>query len=296
MKYEVVIEGAPFTEGPVWCGDDTLVVTHVLPGSLRRIDVAKGTSRTFAHAPGGANAAQPASDGGFVVTQNGGVDFAPIAEHIGLDGGAIPPVRRGTPGLQRVDGAGKVSYLADRGFRAPNDLIVDADGTIVFTDPPSVDEGLPRPGAPRVGRLWQYHHDRGLALIAEGFEYDNGVALSPDGRILIVEGQGLMWIARDGAKEWLCERTPGGGGDGFCFDEAGRIYVAQPGSQTISVLDPQGEPLESFDTGGGIITNCCFGGDDGRTLFTTELAPGRVLAFEGLPDRGLPIRAWPVPD
>lgn len=296
MKYEVVIDGAPFTEGPVWCGDDELVITHVLPGSLRRIDVAKGTSQTFAHAPGGANAAQPASDGGFVVTQNGGIDFTSIAEPLGLDPAALPPLRRGTPGLQRVDAAGRVSYLADEGFRAPNDLVVDADGSIVFTDPPPVEHQLPKPDDRKLGRLWRYHHDRGIALIADGFEYDNGVALSPEGRILVVEGQGLMWIEPDGTKEWLCERTPGGRGDGFCFDEAGRIYVAQPGSQTIGVLDPAGKLLEAFDTGGGIVTNCCFGGDDGRTLFTTELAPGRVLAFEGLPDRGLPIRRWPAPE
>ena len=294
MKYEVVIEGAPFAEGPVWCGNDTLVITHVLPGSLRRIDVARGRSETFAHAPGAANAAQPASDGGFVVTQNGGVDFSQLAGLLGLDPATIPPVERGTPGLQRVAADGSVSYLAEGGFRAPNDLIVDADGSIWFTDPPKVEsENMPLEEG--LGRLWRYRADRGAELIADGFAYDNGIALSPEGRILIVEGLGLMWIDPDGGKQWLCEETPGGGGDGFCFDAAGRIYVAQPGSQTVTVLDPSGKPLETFDTGGGRVTNCCFGGADGRTLFTAELAPGRVLAFEGLPDPGLPIRPWPVP-
>ena len=295
MKYEVVVEGALFSEGPVWCGGDQLVITQMLPGSLRRIDVAKGTSETFAQAPGGANAAQPASDGGFVVTQNGGIDFASIAEPLGIDPSLVSKVVRATPGLQRVDAGGAVSYLADEGFQAPNDLIVCADGSIVFTDPPRIGHRLPSPEDPKVGRLWRYHSEGGLSLIAAGFAFDNGVALSPEGRILIVESSGLMWIEPDGRKEWLCEETPGGGGDGFCFDATGRIYVAQPASQTISVLDPAGKQVECFDTGGGIVTNCCFGGDDGRTLFTTELAPGRVLAFEGLPDPGLPIRQWPVP-
>ena len=296
MKYEVVIDGAPFTEGPVWVGDDTLVITHLLPGSLRRIDVAKGTSETFAEMPGGANAAQPASDGGFVVAQNSGIDFASIAEPLGIDPAMVPKVVRGTPGLQRVDAADNVSYLADEGFNAPNDLIVDADGSIVFTDPPLIGHRLPSASDPKIGRLWRYHRERGLSLIADGFAFDNGVALSPEGRILIVESSGLMWIEPDGSKEWLCEKTPGGGGDGFCFDTSGRIYVAQPGSQTGSVLDPDGKQVDCFDTGGGIVTNICFGGDDSRTLFTTELAPGRVLAFEGLPDPGLPIHRWPVPE
>ena len=155
---------------------------------------------------------------------------------------------------------------------------------------------LPSAQDPKIGRLWRYHSDRGLSLIADGFAFDDGVALSPDGRILIVESSGLMWIGPDGSKEWLCETTPGGGGDGFCFDTAGRIYVAQPGSQTISVLEPDGKQVDCFETGGGIVTNICFGGEDSRTLFTTELAPGRVLAFEGLPDPGLAIHAWPVPE
>ena len=294
MRYEVVIDGAPFTEGPVWCGDGSLVVTHLTPGCLRRIDVASGSSETFAHGPGGINAAQPASDGGFVATQNGGIDFARLAKPLGLDPASIPELVRGPSGLQRVDASGEVSFLADEGFQAPNDLIVDADGSIVFTDPPVL-HGLPGPDAPKTGRLWRYRRDGGLDLLADGFGFDNGVALSPEGRILIVEGGGLMWIDPDGGRDWLVERTPGGGGDGFCFDTRGRIYVAQPASQTIGVLDPDGTLLESFDTGGGVVTNCCFGGADGRTLFTSELAPGRVLAFEGLPDPGLPIRPWPVP-
>ena len=268
----------------------------MLPGSLRRIDLATGSSRTFAHGPGGANAAQAASDGGFVVTQNGGVDMAPWAEPLGIDPEIVPEVEWGTPGLQRVDASGRVSYLADAGFRAPNDLIVDADGSIVFTDPPPAHGAVPGEGDPKLGRLWRYHPERGATQIAEGFSYPNGVALAPDGRILIVEGLGLLWVDPDGSTEWLCEETPGGGGDGFCFDTAGRIYVCQPGSGTLTVLDAQGKRLETFDTGGGLVTNCCFGGEDGRTLFTAELAPGRVLAFEGLPDPGLPVRAWPVPD
>ena len=42
-------------------------------------------------------------------------------------------------------------------------------------------------------------------------------------------------------------------------------------------------------------TNVCFGGADRRTIFTTELAPGRVCAVEGLPTPGLPLHPWPAP-
>src|SRR5512143_3982151 len=99
MRPEVVIDGAPFAEGPVRCPDGTLVISHVAPGGLRRVWPAEGRSAIIARTGGGANAVQLASDGGFVVTQNGGFDFAPVAEVLGLREGEIPPFAPATPGL-----------------------------------------------------------------------------------------------------------------------------------------------------------------------------------------------------
>ena len=63
------------------------------------------------------------------------------------------------------------------------------------------------------------------------------------------------------------------------------------------ILDRDGHELEVVDLGEGALpTNCCLGGEDGKTLFTTELAPGRVMALEGLPAPGLPLTPWPAPD
>ena len=64
----------------------------------------------------------------------------------------------------------------------------------------------------------------------------------------------------------------------------------------IRVLDAGGKQLDVIDLGEGAYpTNCCFGGPDRRTLFTTELAPGRVCAIEGLPTPGLELTPWPTP-
>src|SRR5678816_4921264 len=84
---------------------------------------------------GGANSAQLVDDGGFVVTNNGGIDFTVFAEALHLDASKIP-YRPGPPGLQRVTPDGDVIVLAHEGLQAPNDLIVAGDGTIYFTDPP----------------------------------------------------------------------------------------------------------------------------------------------------------------
>ena len=245
---------------------------------------------------GGANSAHLASDGGFVVTNNGGIDFTVFAVHLGLDPAKIP-YRPGPPCLQRVAPDGRVTTLASEGLQAPNDLAVAKDGTIYFTDPPP--HGGTQHQGKKDGRFWAYHpksHPKpGLRQIASGFEYCNGVALSPDGRVLIVEGRGLLWIdPATGAREWFIEQLPGESpGDGFAFDLDGRLYCAAPMDHCIRIFDKGGKQLDVVELGPTALpTNCCFGGADRRTLFTTELTPGRVCAIEGLPTPGLPLGPW----
>lgn len=121
------------------------VCTSVSDGALYRIDLATGSFDLLADVGGGANGAAAASDGGFLVAQNGGLDF----EAVGLFE-APPPHRPAQPGLQRVAPDGSVSSLTPDVCRAPNDLAVAADGTVYFTDPPP----WPLPEA-ALGRIWR---------------------------------------------------------------------------------------------------------------------------------------------
>ncbi len=294
MKYEVVTAEAPLGEGPVWCPDGTLVICQLSPGTLRRLDVESGRAKVVASVLGGCNGAQLAADGGFVVANNGGIDFTGFADALGLDVSKIE-YQPGPPGLQRVFPDGDVITLAGEGLQAPNDLIVAADGTIYFTDPPPHGGTQTKGGE---GRFFSYSLEQGLREIARGFDFDNGVALSPEGRLLIVEARGLMWIdPENGEREWWIEQLPGESpGDGFAFDLDGRVYCACPMDHCVRVFERDGKEVERVDLGDDAFpTNCCFGGADRRTLFTTELAPGRVCVVEGLPTPGLELNPWPTP-
>ncbi len=285
---EVVSRGLLFPEGPVWCADGTVVCTSVPEGALYRVWPAEGRSEKIASVGGGANAAAPASDGGFLVTQNGGIDFSKAAVFTDP-----PPYRPATPGLQRVLPDGSSTYVVDVGFLAPNDLVTAADGTVYFTDPPH----FPPPEEP-VGRVHALHGDGTTSVIASGFHYCNGIALEPDGTIVVVEGKGLARVHLDGSVEWITTQV-GQGGDGFCVDLEGNFYVAATRDHGIRVVDPAGSDLDFYPIpdppeGFGIVTNCCFGGDDGRTLWATDGIPGQLVAWEHMPVAGLPIHPWPV--
>ena len=287
VQAEVVANGIHFPEGPVWCPDGSLVVTSVSAGALYRVDLEEGLSHLLADTNGGANGAVPASDRGFVVAQNGGIDLRST--------GVIPdapPSRKAAPGLQRVRPDHSVEYLCSDGFHAPNDLAVGADGTIYFTDP-----GHFPPPDPSIGRVMARGPDGTVRTFADDFWYCNGIAVETGGSIVVVEQRGLLRLSPDGSeRQWVIENLGPGAGDGFCLDQDGRFYVASTVEHGIRVVERTGQVVDFLPIpGDGLTTNCCFGGGDLRTLFATDGLPGRVVAFEGMPTPGLPMIPWPAP-
>ena len=285
MKGEVVVDGIRFGEGPVWCPDGTLVVTSVSDGTLSRVWPDESRHELLVDVGGGANGAALAGDGGFVVTQNGGIDLnvTKLFKH-------LPPPRHATPGLQRVAPDGAVAYLAEEGFNAPNDLAVAADGTVYFTDP-----GHYPPPDPPVGRVMALEPDGTVREHARDFWFCNGIAFDREGNLVIIERDGLQRLNPDGARVWVVEHLGRGSGDGFCLDADGRYYVCGTIAHCVRVFEPDGTLVELLELpGDGCLTNCCFGGADGKTLFATDALPGTVVAWENLPTPGLPLPAWPV--
>jgi gluconolactonase len=182
-----------------------------------------------------------------------------------------------------------VSYLTDAAFHGPNDLAVTEAGEVFFTDPghypPATDDG---------GRVMVLARDGSVSEYARGFQYCNGIVFDLDGHVVVVERTGLQRVFADGTREWVVEKLGSGGGDGFCIDEEGRYYVASTVEHGVRVIDTDGKELDFLPIDGkGVTTNCCFGGDDLRTLFVTDALPGNLVAFEGMPTPGLPLPTWP---
>ncbi|MDG2002458.1 MAG: SMP-30/gluconolactonase/LRE family protein [Novosphingobium sp.] len=290
-KPELIAEGIGLPEGPVWCEDGTLVVTAVAEGALYRIWPEEGRKQKFAETSGGPNAAAPADDGGFIVTQNGGIDFSEIP--LPPDYLSFPPIEN-TPafvsgGLQHVAPDGTVTrVLAD--MQASNDLVVGPDGTVYFTDPPS----FPPPSTPQA-RVMARAPDGSVRVLADGLNYVNGIIRKPDGNLVVTEGHGLLRIGLDGRREWVCEDASGSDGvDGMSIDVDGRIYMAAVVGNGVRIIE-DGQQVELLQLPGkGVSTNCCFGGPANRWLFVTNGWPGNVWVWKDLPTPGLPLFNWPV--
>tara|TARA_B100000959_G_C14896417_1_gene588952 strand:- start:557 stop:1342 length:786 start_codon:yes stop_codon:yes gene_type:complete len=192
---------------------------------------------------------------------------------------------------------GEIEVLADayngKQLHQPNDLSLDAQGRIYFTDRPGPN---PRPEQTGVHGVYRVDPDGTIERILTEPEVlrPNGIVISPDDSTLYVieteqsAGGPRLIRAYDLSTEGTVSNMrvfhdfyPGRSGDGMTIDSEGNLYVAaglnnlRGTSETldtvagIHVFSPAGELLEHIPILEDTITNAAFGGDDLRTLYVT---------------------------
>jgi len=222
---ERLATGFGFTEGPSWHPD----------GLYYFVDIRK--SLLYQLRPGGTPDIVRRETG-----EGNGTTFDLEGRLVMCEGGN----RRVT----RMAADGSVAVLMDRyqgrRINRPNDVVCKSDGSIWFTDPglriPLAEKELAHSGVYRVDPDGTKH------LVAE-FEYPNGLAFSPDERVLYVantrfaqyihaiaiDSQGNMtrrWIFADMSSE-----ETDGVPDGMKVDVLGRVYCTGPGGTWVFAAD-----------------------------------------------------------
>jgi sugar lactone lactonase YvrE len=194
-------------------------------------------------------------------------------------------------GIQYLAADGRVDWVLGS-MQAPNDLVVGLDKTLYFTDPIK----FPPPPDSAQSRVMALSPDGTLRVLTDQLHFCNGIACEPDGTVVITERNGLMRIHADGTQEWIIENlSDQPATDGLCVDVEGRFYLAAELDNGIRVVE--GNKVVDFlpIPGGGMTTNCCFGGPGNRWLFATDGMKGTVVRWTDMPTPGLPATPWPTP-
>src|SRR5215467_1214887 len=182
---------------------------------------------------------------------------------------------------RELDGSLTVIANSFQGHRLnrPNDVVVKSDGAIYFTDP----------GAAIVPEQWDLQYsgvyrvtpDLGTkSLLTETFIVPNGIAFTPDERILYINDSrrrhirafellpnGMLAKQTYSVFADLAGSEPGVP-DGMKVDVAGNVYCG--GSGGLYILNAQGKKLGRIVHGHPATTNIAFGGDDWKTLYFTS--------------------------
>jgi gluconolactonase len=248
-----------FLEGPVFDDAGNLYVTDVPFGRIFRIDP-KGKWTQVAEYDGEPNGLKFLDAHTLLVT-----DYKNGLMRVDVRSGVVTP------------------HLARRNterFKGVNDLVIDAQGSVYFTDQGQT--GLHDP----TGRLYRLRPNGQLDQLLNNIPSPNGVALSPDGKVayVAVTRGNCVWrvpLLPDGSvakvSQFFTSYGPSGP-DGLAVDEQGRVIVANPGLGYVWVLNTRAEPVWVLrGPAGASITNIAYGGSDRSTLYVTDSTNGCVL-------------------
>lgn len=268
---EKVVGDCKFTEGPAWHPAGYLLFSDI--PNVRIVQVNEdGTSKDWINPSGGANGLMCDRDGSVFAAQG---DEKRVAR---LKDGKIAAIL-----ADKFDGAP---------LNKPNDLTLDADGGLYFTDP---NYAMGEPTQPVQGVYYISKAGKVTRVIAD-LPKPNGIILSPDGKTLYVaniEKRQIMEYsilapgqlspgkvlftgdeAQDGAR----------GPDGMSIDEHGNLYGAYT---SIVVVSKAGTLLGRIPVPEKP-SNCTFGGADNSTLYITARTSLYKVAMKV---KGIPLQA-----
>ncbi|HEY2411092.1 MAG TPA: SMP-30/gluconolactonase/LRE family protein [Pirellulaceae bacterium] len=206
----------------------------------------------------------------------------------------------------RIEHDGSLTILADlyegKQFNQPNDLTIDSQNRIYFSDPQYGDrskmELLDVNGRPIEGVYRIDAPGRVTRIITHEVDRPNGLVITPDDKYLFVAdnnnntvgGAHKLWrfnMNADGTPDFTSQKLlydwkQTRGPDGIKLDASGRLFVAaglnkqNPPFETqdkptagVYVFTQEGQLLDFVAIPRDETTNCAFGGDDLKTLFVT---------------------------
>jgi len=268
-----------FLEGPAWHASGDLYFSDIIGNRILKM------------APDGVVSVFRADSG-----RTNGNTFDAQGRLISCEGSEFGP--GGRRRLVQTDlETGEVTVLTDRfegkRYNAPNDVCVDHQGRIWFTDPYYwTDRDSLEMGAEAV---YCIDGDRVRRVVSQpDIGRPNGLAISPDDKTLylvdshnVAGGNRKIWafdITAEGSlanQRLVFDFGRGRGGDGMRVDRQGNLWIAAGVWQTrnphetldvqtgVYVVSPEGKLLGRIPIPEDVVTNLAFGGAEMKTLYVT---------------------------
>jgi gluconolactonase len=244
-------DGFRFTEGPTCDAEGNLFFTDQPNDRILRWS-ADGELSTFRQPAGRSNGMYFAADGRLIACADEKNELW-----------AITPDGKHTVLGKEHEG---------RALNGPNDVWVDPDGGMYFTDPFYKRPWWEHESAPQDGQHVYYLAPGAetLVRVTDDLTQPNGIIGTADGKTLYVADIGAekTWrydIQDDGrlaGKTLFCEH----GSDGMTLDQEGNVYLTGPG---VLVFDRSGKQVEHIEVDAPWTANVSFCGKDRQTLFIT---------------------------
>ncbi|WP_419900417.1 SMP-30/gluconolactonase/LRE family protein [Roseomonas sp. USHLN139] len=258
--------GARWSEGPVWLGDQRALIWSDIPNNrLLRWSEASGAVEEFRKPSNFANGNARDRQGRLI-----------SCEHL-------------TRRVTRTEFDGSITVLADsfdgKRLNSPNDVVVKSDGSVWFTDPPfgilGHYEGEPAPVELPTSLYRIDPATRAVTLVSDRMNRPNGLAFSPDEKLLyVIEGGLTPRVIRSfdvtpdgqgiGAGRALFTCAEGETPDGFRVDVDGNLWCGWGmGSEALDgvrILNRDGKPIGHIALPERC-ANLCFGGRHRNRLF-----------------------------
>jgi len=154
----------------------------------------------------------------------------------------------------------------------PNDIWLDANGGIYFTDPYYQRDYWTRK-SPEIQGMKVYYLPKGKKeafVVADDLIKPNGIVGTPDGKFLYVADMSAnktyRYTINAGAKLSDRQLILNQNSDGMTLDRNGNLYVTGKG---VNIYKPNGEKIGHIDVPEEWCGNICFGGKDKNMLFIT---------------------------
>jgi gluconolactonase len=263
-ELEQIGTGFTFTEGPLWHPVDHYLLFSDMPGDVRR---------RWSESEGVTEVMRPSN-------KCNGMTYDADLNRLVCEHVTSSLVR------ERPDGTRETiaSHFRGKELNSPNDVIVQSDGTIYFSDPwygrmPGF--GLERErelGFQGVYRIPGGEGELELATAEDEFEMPNGLCFSPDESLLYINDTHhanikVFDVAADGALSngrmfaegiGTGDLSTGELVDGMKCDERGNVWVTGP--KGVWVYSPAGELLGVVPVPENV-GNLAWGGPDWKWLF-----------------------------